>query len=153
MYVSRITTMIFKRTFKECSRVTEFFSVKFGPKLLPRATKLGQGYIFTGVCHSVNRGGCLVSAGCLVLGGACWRTPTPRRLLLWTVCILLECILVLLTNRRISLQMGPPPIQPDKWTEMKNSFINNFRLKNFVMCEHTINCFGPDHTSVVLSFA
>ena len=24
---------------------------------LPPATKLGQGYIFTGVCHSVNRGG------------------------------------------------------------------------------------------------
>ena len=26
--------------------------------LLPPATKLGQGYIFTGVCHSVNRGVC-----------------------------------------------------------------------------------------------
>ena len=25
--------------------------------LLPPATKLGQGYVFTGVCHSVNRGG------------------------------------------------------------------------------------------------
>ena len=24
---------------------------------LPAATKLGQGYVFTGVCHSVNRGG------------------------------------------------------------------------------------------------
>ena len=46
--------------------------------LLPPATKLGQGYIFTGVCHSVNRGGpgpgevsalgCLVPGG-LVLGG------------------------------------------------------------------------------------
>ena len=24
--------------------------------LLPPATKLGQGYVFTGVCHSVNRG-------------------------------------------------------------------------------------------------
>ena len=24
---------------------------------LPPATKLGQGYIFTGVCHSVSRGG------------------------------------------------------------------------------------------------
>ena len=28
-------------------------------KYLPPATKLGQGYIFTGVCHSVNRGGVL----------------------------------------------------------------------------------------------
>ena len=27
------------------------------PTLLPPATKLGQGYVFTGVCHSVNRGG------------------------------------------------------------------------------------------------
>ena len=26
-------------------------------ELLPPATKLGQGYIFTGICHSVNRGG------------------------------------------------------------------------------------------------
>ena len=33
------------------------------PILLPAATKLGQGYIFTGVCHSVNRGVCL---------SACW---------------------------------------------------------------------------------
>ena len=28
-----------------------------GLVLLPPATKLGQGYIFTGVCHSVNGGG------------------------------------------------------------------------------------------------
>ena len=28
-------------------------------RLLPPAKKLGQGYIFTGVCHSVNRGGVL----------------------------------------------------------------------------------------------
>ena len=27
--------------------------------LLPPATKLGQGYVFTGVCDSVHRGGCL----------------------------------------------------------------------------------------------
>ena len=31
--------------------------------LLPPATKLGQGYIFTGVCDSVNRGACVVDAG------------------------------------------------------------------------------------------
>ena len=36
--------------------------------LLPPATKLGQGYVFTGVCHSVNRG-----------GGSTWPgTPPPR---------------------------------------------------------------------------
>ena len=29
----------------------------FAWQLLPPATKLGQGYVFTGVCHSVNRGG------------------------------------------------------------------------------------------------
>ena len=28
-------------------------------QLLPPARKLGQGYVFTGVCHSVNEGGCL----------------------------------------------------------------------------------------------
>ena len=55
--------------------------------LLPPATKLGQGNVFTGVCDSVNGGissrggwswgvggpgpggGCLVPGGCLVLGG------------------------------------------------------------------------------------
>ena len=35
--------------------------------LLPPATKLGQGYIFTGVCYSVNRGIC--SGRCLLPGG------------------------------------------------------------------------------------
>ena len=30
---------------------------------LPPATKLGQGYIFTGVCDSVHGGGCLLSGG------------------------------------------------------------------------------------------
>ena len=39
--------------------------------LLPPATKLGQSYIFTGVCNSVHSGGCLVLGGCLVPGGAC----------------------------------------------------------------------------------
>ena len=35
--------------------------------LLPAATKLGQGNVFTGVCDSVNRGGVCLSA--------CWDTP------------------------------------------------------------------------------
>ena len=32
-------------------------SCEIFPGLLPPATKLGQGYVFTGVCDSVNRGG------------------------------------------------------------------------------------------------
>ena len=36
--------------------------------LLPPATKLGQGYIFTGICHSVNREGVPGLGGCLVRG-------------------------------------------------------------------------------------
>ena len=52
--------------------------------LLPPATKLGQGYVFTGVCDSVHRGACVVAGGhtwlqggvrgwgaCVVAGGAC----------------------------------------------------------------------------------
>ena len=35
---------------------------------LPPATKLGQGYIFTGVCDSVH-GGVTAPGGCLLLGG------------------------------------------------------------------------------------
>ena len=37
---------------------------------LPPATKFAQGYIFTGVCDSVNRGGVCLSA--------CWDTPRSR---------------------------------------------------------------------------
>ena len=42
--------------------------------LLPPATKLGQGYIFTGVCDSVHRGGVCsgggrLPGGCLLQGG------------------------------------------------------------------------------------
>ena len=58
------------------------------PVLLPPATKLGQGYIFTGVCHSVNR---RVSARG---GGGCLVETPPGRPLLRAVRILLECILV-----------------------------------------------------------
>ena len=65
---------------------------------LPPATKLGQGYIFTGICDSVNRegvlplggggflwggassqGGVLPPGGCFLPGWiACWRPPSPR---------------------------------------------------------------------------
>ena len=50
--------------------------------LLPSATKLGQGYIFTGICHSVNRG---VSApgGVCSQGGVCYRGGWWGCLLLW----------------------------------------------------------------------
>ena len=44
--------------------------VSSSPTLLPSATKLGQGYVFTGVCDSVHRGGvCLTT---------CWDTTPPR---------------------------------------------------------------------------
>ena len=54
---------LWKRSFdpKSCIR-------KIERHILPPATKLGQGYIFTGVCDSVNRGVCL---------SACWDT-IPR---------------------------------------------------------------------------
>ena len=80
---------------------------------LPPATKLGQGYIFTGVCDSVNGGGGVCSQGCLLLGeGVCSRGVSAPggggcllpggvpggdplgRPLLRAVRILLECILV-----------------------------------------------------------
>ena len=91
------------------------------PSLIFTARKrsLGQGNIFTPVCHSLHRGvpaprgvpglgGCLLpgsacSSGGLLPGGpahggACSRgVPDggpPRQLLLQVVCILLECILV-----------------------------------------------------------
>ena len=48
--------------------------------LLPPATKLGQGNIFTGICDSVNggrgvagTGGCLLPGGCLLLGSVCYQ--------------------------------------------------------------------------------
>ena len=56
-----------------------FYFISFTFQFLTPATKFGQGYIFTGICHSVNGGGlllgglpgpggCLVQ-GCLLLGG------------------------------------------------------------------------------------
>ena len=46
-------------------------AVPFSPCFvsLPPTTKLGQGYIFTGICDSVHGGGCLVRGG-LLPGGA-----------------------------------------------------------------------------------
>ena len=63
----------------ECPQQWRIYTVKFWTRVqpsvqipsLPPATKLGQAYVFTGVCHSVNRGG---GGVCL---SACWDTP-PR---------------------------------------------------------------------------
>ena len=74
-------------------------------KFLPPATKLGQGYIFTGVCHSVNRGECLLRGGAGPEGvsgpgglpaprGGLVETPPSGWPLLRAVRILLECLLV-----------------------------------------------------------
>ena len=46
--------------------------------LLPPANVVCEGYIFTGICHSVNRGACVVAPGgaCVVApGGACVVAP------------------------------------------------------------------------------
>ena len=96
-----------------CKKIYFLFSIE--EIFLPPATKLGQGYISTGVCHTVNReggsgpggdvcswgglvrGGGLLGGGGLVpgglLGGCLVETP-PGRPLLRAVRILLECILV-----------------------------------------------------------
>ena len=99
-----------------------------GSVLLPSATKLQQGYVFTPVCHSVHRG---VSATLPPLGGhplvrhppwadtslpsACWLCPvhagihTPLCSACWdmvnkqVVRILLECILFLLVSVSVSV--------------------------------------------------
>ena len=49
--------------------------------LLPPANEVCEGYVFTGVCHSVHRGGvCGCSGGCAwLLGGHAW--------LLWGACM------------------------------------------------------------------
>ena len=77
--------------------------------LLPPATKLRQGYIFTGICDSVHRGGGMRGGGNAWLGGvhgcsgACvtCMPPHPGQILRLrhtvnerAVRILLECILV-----------------------------------------------------------
>ena len=69
--------------------------------LLPFATKLQQGYVFTGVCDSVHRrasmsGGCAWQGACMV--GVCVVGGMPGRgacMVQRAVRILLECILVI----------------------------------------------------------
>ena len=52
---------------------------------LPPATKLGQGYIFTGVCDSVHgRGGSALGGGTWSRGFCSWGVPGPGGLL-WGV--------------------------------------------------------------------
>ena len=51
--------IFFSRNNKECSGYHAAFFIKKRKELLPPATKLGQGYVFTGVCDSVHRGGYL----------------------------------------------------------------------------------------------
>ena len=60
---------------------------------LPPATKLGQGYIFTGVSDSVHggRGGVRGQGGVRGRGGRVWPGHTVNE---WAARILLECILV-----------------------------------------------------------
>ena len=74
---------------------------------LPPATKLGQGYIFTGVCDSVHRGVPGPGGVCSRGGSAMGRVPggdPPGRPLLRAVRILLECILVC-TSEYLSLKV------------------------------------------------
>ena len=70
--------------------------------LLPPATKLRQGYIFTGICDSVHighawpggrpwLGGMHGKRGGCITGGCAWLRHTVNE---WAVHILLECILV-----------------------------------------------------------
>ena len=58
---------------------------------------LGQGNVFTSVCHSVHGGS--ISEGVLHWGVGGWADPPPHRILRdtvneWAIRILLECILV-----------------------------------------------------------
>ena len=68
-----------------------------------RKQSLGQGNVFTPVCHSVHRGGAFKGRGCLHPGvsawgvsesGEGWADPPPEHCNKWAMCILLECILV-----------------------------------------------------------
>ena len=66
-----------------------------------RKRSLGQGYVFTGVCHSVNRGGGSASVHVGIHPPAketppppAPSPPPPRSRLQRTVRILLECVLV-----------------------------------------------------------
>ena len=106
----------FKVTLKQ--KVTPCLDV-----FLPPATKLRQGYVFTGICDSVHRGAyvamghawgaCMVGGGihgrgCMVggrhRGGHAWqggRAWQEKRPLQWAVRILLTCILVVLVFEKL----------------------------------------------------
>ena len=54
-------------------------------KLIPSANVVCEGYVFTGVCHSVHRG-----------GGACVVAPGGNAWLLWGACVVARraCVVV-----------------------------------------------------------
>ena len=52
------------------------------PIITARKRSLGQGNIFTPVCHSVHRGACVVAQGCGCSGGACMVAPGGHEWLL-----------------------------------------------------------------------
>ena len=61
------------RTLPFCSYCCGRWKSSMLVRLLPPATKLGQGFVFTGVCDSVNRGACMVARrACMVAGGHAW---------------------------------------------------------------------------------
>ena len=68
---TRVISEGLQRSKHPITRVIEgsFITENIPVSLLPPATKLGQGYVFTGVCDSVHRGGVCISA--------CWDTTTP----------------------------------------------------------------------------
>ena len=61
------------RTLPFCSYCCRRWKISMLVGILPPATKLGQGYVFTGVCDSVNRGGMRGCQGaCMVAWGHAW---------------------------------------------------------------------------------
>ena len=101
--------------------------------LSPPTTKLGQGYIFTGVCDSVHRG------NAWLLGGmrGIWRDTVNE----WVVRILLECILVCFTFATVT-QWGFSDMdkelsvfrEPDK--SLKHEFESTHVLSPHMSCWH-----------------
>ena len=84
-------------------QVTDFLPHRSFSALLPSATKLRKGNVFTSVCHSVHGGWQTPPWADTPLTSTCWDTPPAqcmlgyppsRRPLQRTVRILLECILV-----------------------------------------------------------